>query len=147
MTNRFNFRAYIKSLNKIYRVYNLMENGDKVKVIDDNGDFVGDGDGFYKDDFNLMQSTGLTDKNGKEIYEWDIVRFLNKKGVIKEVCGTLVCYWTKDYISNDTGFYNYMPYFPHNDLKLEVIGNIYENDYLLNNKEKSFINVKKLLKK
>lgn len=126
--NRFNFRAYIKEYNKIYRVYNLMENGDIVECIDDNGNFVGDG--FYKNDFVLMQSTGLVDKNGKEIYEGDIltdssikylVRFEEEKAwfVMKPIlCGkTLLTYY------EELGK-RYMHYY-------EIIGNIYENSELL----------------
>ena len=126
MTNRFNFRAYIKSLNKIYRVYNLMENGDKVEVIDDNGDFVGDGDGFYKNDFDLMQSTGFVDKNGKEIFEGNIIKYIYPDGehIIKQI------YYSKDnsqmyYANKNKSFYAcFYEILPE---EVEVIGNIYEN--------------------
>lgn len=77
-----------------------------------------------------QQCTGLKDKNGKLIFEGDIVMYSGKAGIIKEISSTLVCYWLKDYLSND-GWYNYLPYFEHNDIKLEVVGNIYENPELL----------------
>ena len=128
--NKFNFRAYIKSLKKIYKVYNLMENGDKVEVIDNNGDFVGDGDGFYKNDFDLMQSTGLTDKNSKEIYEGDILTDGSIKYLVKFdeerawfIMKPILCEKTLLTDYEELGK-RYMHYY-------EIIGNIYENKELL----------------
>jgi hypothetical protein len=70
----------------------------------------------------FMQYTGLTDKNGKEIYEGDIVQFEalldgEKKGKAR------VFFQDGSFIAN--GLMN-------NQIPLEVIGNIYENPELLN---------------
>ena len=67
----------------------------------------------------LMQYTGLKDKNGKEIYEGDIVKWSNSVN-----SGVYEIKWFR------TGFSsNGLPLF--NDDVVEVIGNIYENPELL----------------
>lgn len=82
----------------------------------------------------LMQYTGQKDKNGKEIYECDIVRycydgldFKLDKVVIKEVI--TVVKWSNYYLSfmieNETC------YLWNKINEIEVIGNIYENPELL----------------
>ena len=74
----------------------------------------------------ICQYTGLTDKNGKKIWENDIVR--NKKGDIG------VAQWFEEHaafmIWNKTK--NCVCYLAENDFsKIEVIGNIFDNPYLL----------------
>jgi len=64
---------------------------------------------------NVMQFTGLKDKNGKEIYEGDITK--NVRGNIKEV----------EWISEDEGC-DFTGWIIDGS---EVIGNIYENPELL----------------
>lgn len=66
----------------------------------------------------LMQYTGLKDKNGKEIYEGDIV--VMKADSLNEE-QTIEVKWRKE------GFYEYFNGFAD----CEVIGNIYENPELL----------------
>lgn len=71
--------------------------------------------------FELMQYTGLKDKNGKEIYEGDIVRyysFIKDKKLLAEVIFEEGCFVIDDY------------YLGHKK-RVEVIGNIYENPELL----------------
>lgn len=84
------------------------------------------------DDIVLMQSTGLTDKNGKEIFEGDIVKVTDgdertnfPDGGIGTICGL------------DEIFMWYIDGQVHNGLfdisqeyYIEVIGNIYENPEL-----------------
>lgn len=85
----------------------------------------------------LMQSTGLKDKNGKEIFEGDVVKrykspFFNAKWeyqietVLKEKASILL---GREFGKN-FGTISFDSPFAKSDL-LEVIGNIYENPELL----------------
>nr|DAU66992.1 MAG TPA: YopX protein [Caudoviricetes sp.] len=81
------------------------------------------------DEVELMQSTGLKDKNGEEIFEGDIVDYKGRKAVIK---------WHGSYASFIYRFVDelkervsewhplFLAYY-----HFEVIGNIYENKELL----------------
>ena len=80
-------------------------------------------------EIELMQSTGIKDKNGKEIFEGDIVDYKGRKAVVK---------WHGSYASFIYRFVDelqerksewkplYLAYY-----HFEVIGNIYENKELL----------------
>lgn len=83
------------------------------------------------DDYKIMQSTGLKDKNGVEIYEGDLVQ--NGRGEIGYVTyllqetGFVVVLKNTDYRlgHRNTGESYDMAYWH------EIIGNIYENPELL----------------
>lgn len=82
----------------------------------------------YDTDTVLMQYTGLKDKNSKEIYEGDVVRYLE---VVRYETGEKETWRTvevKLWLDESAGsFYLY----PKINSSTEVIGNIYENPELL----------------
>jgi uncharacterized phage protein (TIGR01671 family) len=90
--------------------------------------------GWYDDDANfiecdypLMQFTGLKDKNGKEIYEGDVVKTETEKAMQVS--------WNTHFASFclDRSGWMFTHYFGEgvNPEQIEVIGNIYENPELL----------------
>lgn len=129
------FRAYDGgSLSRMYQPDEVMVGNGDIWIIDE--DSVA-GEWIVNNDIYLMQSTGLKDKNGKEIFEGDVVKryrrpFLKAKWeyqietVIKEKASLLLGrkfgknFWT---IPFDSPFAE--------SVLLEVIGNIYENPELL----------------
>ena len=70
----------------------------------------------------LMQYTGLKDKNGKEIYEKDIVKYETMIGKIMFFNGSFILSDFEETEEWELGIINE---------ELEVIGNIYENSELL----------------
>ncbi|WP_145474121.1 YopX family protein [Staphylococcus pettenkoferi] len=83
----------------------------------------------HMQNFELMQSTGLKDINGIEIYEGDIVHVNYKLSIVKYAKGSFYIEFIdfpKIIMLSDFYFKSYT-----NDLILKVQGNIYENPELL----------------
>ncbi len=82
--------------------------------------------------FELMQFTGLKDKNGKEIYEGDILSYGNKRdGIIIQIVwndlsdnGFKVIKQKDNNVFHDIRIYRF-------DEIADIIGNIYENPDLM----------------
>ena len=84
--------------------------------------------GVSTEDIELMQYIGLKDKNGKEIYEGDIVTLHNGK--------YKVIFNSKEarFVLNDAFFDMDIPFTNNNNERMEIVGNIYENPELLGDK-------------
>ena len=81
-------------------------------------------------DFELMQYTGVKDKNGREIYEGDIITItLDTGNVITGSVGMNNGQWSIKYYDR---YYSLVSIWY--EMQPEVIGNIYENSELLERK-------------
>ena len=130
------FRAYSTEENEMYYPHND-KNVDW--TIDDESGFIAPlvnlGSGMWGmiDKYELMQSTGIKDKNGVEIFEGDVVKVSNHPFQKKEdsagieIDGNYLINWSDHsltWLAGDLLLYLLKPY-------IEVIGNIYENPELL----------------
>ena len=126
------FRAWDTTNKEMFKdTFAITESGQVVVVEQES--VVSPPDYVFVDYLTIMQSTGLKDKNGQEIFEWDVVDYKGRKAIIK---------WHGSYASFIYRFVDELqerasdwePLFLA-CYHFEVIGNIYENPELLEAEE------------
>lgn len=141
----FKFRVWNKEHSKMYDIISL--NDQDVAYTPKGWLFDGgfqEGYANYwttKEDIVLMQYIGRKDANGKEIYESDIMKGTFASGIGMSSTKYKELYFTVSYrerqskfemdMPKDYGKYRFMPYLE----QCEVVGNIYENPELVNEKQ------------
>lgn len=117
------FRVWLTDIDQMLRVKALVFEKDKTRCV------CGYSFDFYLEDENatIMQSTGLVDKNGKEIFEGDIVK------MAKDVYSKPTYY---EVVRHRGGAYRLESKQHGCELWLrhtecEVVGNVYENKELM----------------
>lgn len=126
-----NFRAYDSgSLSYMYQPEEVMVCDGNIWIIDE--DSVA-GEWIVNNDIHLMQSTGLKDKNGKEIFDGDVFE-IEDEG---EVLGNVKLTWDKEravFMIEGISVDVIVPFHEivsDEDYSYRVVGNIYENPELL----------------
>lgn len=130
-------KAWNKATKKMYEVIRIDFYNEKVGYLFADPITQGEAIGYFNfSDIDLMEYTGLKDKNGKEIYEGDICRWRDLETFNNEILEDIfVVVWNDEklawYTQNEDGNFGYDLYEYTDDRDLGVIGNIYENIDLL----------------
>lgn len=125
------FRVWHHELGRMMLIKNMWFQEGVVEELELNDTVMNDYITSYPDEVTIMQSTGLKDKNGKEIFEGDVAYNGFRKTIvnygkqaIEEEFGAI-----REYVGfNLTLACGYPEAVPMN---YEIIGNIYENPELL----------------
>ena len=89
-------------------------------------------DYFDMEDMILMQYTGLKDKNEKEIYEGDVVKFDYRQDENFEIVFEDGAFWIRSKYNEYVSLHEVIEICKRpNNWQIEVIGNIYDNPELL----------------
>jgi len=124
MNDRFKYRVYYKPHNKIYNVVCLNCDRQNEIIIE----YKGSTAIVEWKNCEILQPTGLKDKNGKLIYEGDIVavhrnhlgeHFVGRNYVVK--------FYKYQYWLFNNGYHPLSNFSYRANQNIEVIGNIYEN--------------------
>ncbi|ASN72672.1 hypothetical protein 3S16_19 [uncultured Caudovirales phage] len=128
------FRAWDTTNKEMFKdTFAITESG-QVVVVDQSSVFVSP-DYVFVDNLVIMQSTGLKDKNGQEIFEGDVVRQVRTQptienetitGVVTMLEGAWLIVNDNEQLASDL--------WSETD-ENEIIGNIFENKELLEDKE------------
>lgn len=121
------FRAWLKNDKEMIDVDEIHWDGDRL-------DFIGDGLTFMRkaDEIELMQSTGLIDRNGQDVFVGDIIKCTrgchHEVYLEKEYGGTYVGGMPAIYLKGIREGYAWTG-------DEEIVGNIHENQDILEEKE------------
>ena len=125
------FRAWDKKLKKMFEV-SFIDFDTKLVGLNIDLEIII----FDFEDIILMQSTGLKDKNGKEVFEGDILAFETDKGILN-----VNIYWDSKHALFMFKSEKYKEeellaeLVENNTYPFEIAGNIYENPELLEEEE------------
>lgn len=148
------FRAWHNELGRMMLVKTMFFFANELEELELNDSIMNDNIPVYPDEIKLMQSTGLHDKNGEEIFEGDILKFNDEwedycqegyvdgssEGINYVLIGSEMTYFIfeKTKYPDSSLFYyvneeylTFQEVMEDDELEFEVVGNIYENPELL----------------
>lgn len=100
--------------------------GDAKKCMSERVDFENNSVEINADEsYILSEYTGLKDMKGKEIYEGDIIKFLN--GIFEVIW----CNEKASFMLKNKEYKEFLNFIYENNNGMEIVGNIYENPELM----------------